>query len=83
MAIIKKFRIKSFKKRNTLVELKNVSLSYGKRQILENISFNITKGEILGILGPNGVGKSTIFNLITGLVKPNYGSIFFNKVLLV
>ncbi len=80
MAIIKKFRIKSFKKRNTLVELKNVSLSYGKRQILENVSFNITKGEILGILGPNGVGKSTIFNLITGLVKPNYGSIFFNKI---
>ena len=80
MAIIKKFRIKSFKKRNTLVELKNISLSYGKRQILENISFNITKGEILGILGPNGVGKSTIFNLITGLVKPNYGSIFLNKI---
>ena len=80
MAIIKKFRIKSFKKRNTLVELKNVSLSYGKRQILENVSFNITKGEILGILGPNGVGKSTIFNLITGLVKPNYGLIFFNKI---
>ena len=80
MAIIKKFRIKSFKKRNTLVELKNISLSYGKRQILENVSFNITKGEILGILGPNGVGKSTIFNLITGLVKPNYGLIFFNKI---
>ena len=80
MAIIKKFRIKSFKKRNTLVELKNISLSYGKRQILEDVSFNITKGEILGILGPNGVGKSTIFNLITGLVKPNYGSIFFNKI---
>ena len=80
MAIIKKFRIKSFKKRNTLVELKNISLSYGKRQILENVSFNITKGEILGILGPNGVGKSTVFNLITGLVKPNYGSIFFNKI---
>ena len=80
MAVIKKFRIKSFKKRNTLVELKNISLSYGKRQILENVSFNITKGEILGILGPNGVGKSTIFNLITGLVRPNYGSIFFNKI---
>ena len=80
MAIIKKFRIKSFKKRNTLVELKNISLSYGTRQILENVSFNITKGEILGILGPNGVGKSTIFNLITGLVKPNYGSVFFNKI---
>jgi len=50
-------------------------LSFGKRQILENINFDINKGEILGMLGPNGVGKSTIFNLITGLIKPNYGSI--------
>jgi lipopolysaccharide export system ATP-binding protein len=75
MAIIKKFRIKSFKKDKPLIKLEKISLSFGKRQILENISFNINKGEILGMLGPNGVGKSTIFNLITGLIKPNYGSI--------
>jgi len=75
MAIIKKFRIKSFKENKPLIKLEKISLSFGKRQILENISFNINKGEILGMLGPNGVGKSTIFNLITGLIKPNYGSI--------
>ena len=75
MAIIKKFRIKSFKKNKPLIRLEKISLSFGKRQILENISFDINKGEILGMLGPNGVGKSTIFNLITGLIKPNYGSI--------
>jgi len=75
MAIIKKFRIKSFKKNKPLIKLEKISLSFGKRQILENISFDINKGEILGMLGPNGVGKSTIFNLITGLIKPNYGSI--------
>ena len=80
MAIIKKFRIKSFKKQKPLVSLKKISLSYGKRQILDDISFNINQGEILGLLGPNGAGKSTIFNLITGLIKPDYGKIIFDKV---
>ena len=80
MAIIKKFRIKSFKNQKPLVSLKKISLSFGKRQILDNISFNINKGEILGMLGPNGVGKSTIFNLITGLLKPDYGTIQFDNV---
>ena len=80
MAIIKKFRIKSFKKQKPLVQLKNISLSFGKRKILDNVSFNINQGEILGMLGPNGVGKSTIFNLITGLIKPDYGSIFFDTI---
>ena len=80
MAIIKKFRIKSFKNQKPLVSLKKISLSFGKRQILDNISFNINKGEILGMLGPNGVGKSTIFNLITGLLKPDYGAIHFDNI---
>jgi len=80
MAIIKKFRIKSFKNQKPLVSLKKISLSFGKRQILDGISFNINKGEILGMLGPNGVGKSTIFNLITGLLKPDYGAIHFDNI---
>ena len=80
MAIIKKFRIKSFKKKKSLVFLNKISLSYERTQILDNISFNINEGEILGMLGPNGVGKSTIFNLITGLIKPDNGSILFNNI---
>ena len=75
MAIIKKFRIKSFKKINSIVEFENVSLAYGNRLILDNINFKINEGQIFGMLGPNGVGKSTIFNLITGLVTPNNGKI--------
>ena len=75
MAVIKKFRIKSFKNLNTIIEFKNVSLSYGNRLILDNISFKINEGQIFGMLGPNGVGKSTIFNLITGLIKPKSGKI--------
>ena len=75
MAIIKKFRIKSFKNINSVVEFENISLSYGGRLILDNISFKINEGQIFGMLGPNGVGKSTIFNLLTGLIKPKSGKI--------
>jgi len=75
MAIIKKFRITSFKNINSIVEFENVSLAYGNRLILDNISFKINEGQIFGMLGPNGVGKSTIFNLITGLINPNKGKI--------
>ena len=75
MSIIKKFRIKSFKKLNSIIEFENISLAYGNRLILDNISFKINEGQIFGMLGPNGVGKSTIFNLITGLINPNHGKI--------
>ena len=80
MGIIKKFRIKSFKNQKPVVHLKKISLSFGKRQVLDDITFKVNSGQILGLLGPNGVGKSTIFNLITGLIKPNYGSINFNNI---
>ncbi len=79
MAIIKKFRIKSFKNTDPLLEIKNISISFEDRKILDNISFKINPGEILGLLGPNGAGKSTIFNLITGLLKPDFGKIFFGN----
>ena len=79
MGIIKKFRIVTFKKEINKISLKNISLSYNKRQILDNISLNIKEGEILGLLGPNGVGKSTLFNVIVGLIKPNHGSVLINK----
>ena len=79
MAIIKKFRIKSFKQQKSILKLQNISLSFQNRQILENISFEINRGEIFGMLGPNGVGKSTIFNLVTGLIKPDKGDIIIKN----
>ena len=78
MAIIKKFRIKSFKNSNSIISFENVTLAYGNRIILDNISFKINEGQIFGMLGPNGVGKSTIFNLITGLISPKHGKIKIN-----
>ena len=79
MAIIKKFRITTFKKERPKILLNNISFAFNKRQILEDISFVIREGEICGLLGPNGVGKSTIFNLITGLLKPDFGEIEINQ----
>ena len=80
MGIIKKFRIKTSKTLTPIISLENISLSFGNRKILDNVSFKISQGQILGMLGPNGVGKSTIFNLITGLIKPDYGKIKFNSI---
>ena len=79
MAIIKSFRIKSFKNINSIIEFENVSLSYGNRLILDNLSFKINESQIFGMLGPNGVGKSTIFNLLTGLISPKNGRIFIHN----
>tara|TARA_Y100000591_G_scaffold255493_1_gene227307 strand:- start:1139 stop:1915 length:777 start_codon:yes stop_codon:yes gene_type:complete len=78
MGIIKPFRIKSFKNKKPIIEFENVSLSYGSRLILDNINFKINQNQIFGMLGPNGVGKSTIFNLITGLISPKNGKIKIN-----
>ena len=80
MAIIKKFRITSYKQSQPIIEFENISLSYGNRLILDNISFKINSGQIFGMLGPNGVGKSTIFNIITGLIKPQNGKIKINGI---
>tara|TARA_B100001564_G_scaffold292241_1_gene256485 strand:- start:117 stop:893 length:777 start_codon:yes stop_codon:yes gene_type:complete len=77
MAIIKKFRIKSFKKTKPLVSLKDISISFEKRMILDKVSLQINPGEILGLLGPNGAGKSTIFNIVMGMLKPDKGSVLF------
>lgn len=79
MTNIKKFRIKSFKETNSVLELDKISLKFGKKIILDNLNLKLNNGEILGLLGPNGVGKSSIFNLITGLISPNYGSIIINS----
>lgn len=78
MTNIKKFRIISYKKKITILELRKLSIKFQKKIILENLNLNLNKGQILGLLGPNGVGKSTIFNLIIGLIKPDYGSVIIN-----
>ena len=79
MSNIKKFRIKNFKKDNQILNLEKISLKFGKRIILDNFNLKLNQGQILGLLGPNGVGKTTIFNLITGLISPDFGTISINS----
>ncbi len=54
--------------------------SYKGREVVKNVSFEVNRGEIIGLLGPNGAGKTTSFYMIVGLVKPNSGKIFLDKI---
>ena len=58
-----------------LLEVSHVSKSYGANKVLDDITFNITKGKIVGLLGPNGSGKTTLIKLINDLLKEDSGSI--------
>jgi len=60
------------------LRLENVSLGYGKRKVLHDISFEAKPGELLGIIGPNGSGKSTLIRGITRLISPESGQIFLD-----
>lgn len=62
-----------------MIEIKNISLSYDKRTVLEDISLNLQDKSFVGIIGKNGTGKSTLLKAITGLLKPIKGNIFINK----
>ena len=61
-----------------LVEVKNIKKNYGKNEAVKGISFNIKEDEILGLLGPNGSGKTTTIGMLLGLLKPTSGEIFIN-----
>jgi ABC-2 type transport system ATP-binding protein len=61
-----------------MLQLDHVRKWYGKRLVLEDVSFQIQSGEIYGLLGPNGAGKTTTINLICNLLKPSAGEITFN-----
>ena len=60
---------------NKVLEVNNLSKSFGKRKVLDNINFNIYEGDIVGIIGPNGAGKTTLIKTILSLYKCDTGSI--------
>ena len=57
-----------------------ISKTYGNKEVIRDISISIKRGEIVGLLGPNGAGKTTSFYVIVGLIKPDRGSIYLDKV---
>ena len=78
MSNIKKFRIIKFKSKPLFIA-KNISKSFGKRVILRKIDIHLNKGEMLGLLGSNGAGKSTFMNIVLGLLKSDFGDIFLGN----
>ncbi len=63
-----------------MVEVKNLSMSYGKKEVLKDVSFQIDDGKTIGLLGSNGAGKSTTMNILTGYLKPEQGDVFLNGI---
>ena len=63
--------------REVLLEVKNISLSFGGLKALTNISFDIRKGEVRAIIGPNGAGKTSMLNVINGFYHPQEGTITY------
>ncbi len=78
MSNIKKFRIIKFKSKPVFTA-KNISKSFGERVILRKIDIHLNKGEMLGLLGSNGAGKSTFMNIVLGLLKSDFGDIFLGN----
>ena len=63
-----------------LIEVQNIKKNYGKKEAVKGISFNVEEDEILGLLGPNGSGKTTTIGMLLGLLKPTSGQIFINNL---
>ena len=62
------------------LEVRNLSFAYGRHRVLQNVSFRARGGELLAVLGPNGVGKSTMFHLLLGLEKSRFGTLLIDGV---
>jgi ABC-type branched-subunit amino acid transport system ATPase component len=63
-----------------LLGVKSISKNFGGIQAVSDLSFDLSRGELLGLIGPNGSGKTTAVNLITGFVKPSGGQIFYRDI---
>ena len=65
-------------RQNEGLVVKNIGKRFNMRPVVRDVSLHLNRGEAVGLLGPNGAGKTTCFYIITGLITPNYGSIFLD-----
>lgn len=63
---------------DNVIEVRNVQKKFGQKKVVQDISFNVKKGEIFGLLGPNGAGKTTLLKMMTTLLRPDEGQITLN-----
>ena len=77
MSKIKKFRITRYKKEvKPILQMKNISKVYDQKKVLQDLNMNVLPSSITGLLGPNGSGKTTVFNILLGIVRADSGQIF-------
>ena len=62
-----------------ILNIKDISHSFGNEKILDNISFEVSENETVGVIGPSGVGKSTLFNILAGILVPTSGNVYFDN----
>jgi branched-chain amino acid transport system ATP-binding protein len=65
---------------DTILEAKNLSISFGNNHVLKDVSFELYKNEVLGIIGPNGAGKTVLLNILSGILKQDVGMIMYQGV---
>jgi ABC-2 type transport system ATP-binding protein len=62
-----------------MLELKNITVAFGERKVIDNLSFTAKKGEIIGLVAPNGTGKTTLFNVMSNYLRPVQGEVIFDS----
>ncbi|MBI2932761.1 MAG: LPS export ABC transporter ATP-binding protein [Planctomycetes bacterium] len=65
---------------NNLLQVRDITKIYGRRRVVDGVSLQVAKGEVVGLLGRNGAGKTTTFRLVIGLTRPDSGEIVFNDI---
>ena len=65
-----------------LLNINEISVSYGSSLVLDKVSFSVRQGDFIGIIGPNGGGKTTLLKIILGILKPIHGTVEFNRSLI-
>jgi branched-chain amino acid transport system ATP-binding protein len=62
---------------DTILDVRDIGISFGSYHVLKSLTFSVRKGEVLGVIGPNGAGKTVMLNILSGILRPSKGEVFF------